>query len=677
MKAPSARLIYPALAVQLGSLPVSAPLAAEDRSQQTDPTESSRVVTSTAVYVDHVIDPGSLTAFATDPADTYDDRGLPRSYSLESSWASTTVDANRSKEYGLAGSAFWETVLWGSYSVNGGLYKTSLAESYAPSGTLWQRGLNLDDAWQLNNGLGVVNAPLTALQRNQTRFFLPSTALLGLVSEWNHPAGIQLVAGAGTPGRFESGRLSGFETDTGRTGAVGADWALADNAQIGLSWLRTQDRITQDAFTTSPPNAESLFATGAWQAAHSRLQLNLLSTDYGLDQTAALDTGKLDTSPVGSWLDVNTQIGRFQHDYGLFHFDPGLNWGGELMNSDAQGGYYRVNHQKMRWSWGSSLDYLQPITDPDADSVYSSGNLRYQASSRTGIGGTGTVRSGDTRAYRANLFGDQRTVYGISRLQIDQAKDGDDRTSWQIGLDQSLPETGWGRISTTLNFREIDGMAVENKGSETSRITELVIYGSHDLFGRVSLDGSIRGTAGSGPEAETGFFANLGVNWEINAHWQLLATYDRSTAARQNPFVLQPFPERSRLDSSTESEFLFLTLRYTHQAGRRTGILGGAPGSPAGLIKGSVFLDENGDGRRNAGEQVAANIAVTLDDRFTTQTDAQGKFVFPLVAVGNHVIEASPDNLPLPWQFAPDDAVKTIELGVRDRINIDLAAQRM
>lgn len=57
-------------------------------------------------------------------------------------------------------------------------------------------------------------------------------------------------------------------------------------------------------------------------------------------------------------------------------------------------------------------------------------------------------------------------------------------------------------------------------------------------------------------------------------------------------------------------------------AGRRTGILGGAPGSPAGLIKGSVFLDENGDGHRNAGEQVAANIAVTLDDRFTTQTDA-------------------------------------------------------
>jgi hypothetical protein len=112
-------------------------------------------------------------------------------------------------------------------------------------------------------------------------------------------------------------------------------------------------------------------------------------------------------------------------------------------------------------------------------------------------------------------------------------------------------------------------------------------------------------------------------------------------------------------------------------AGRRTGILGGAPGSAAGLIKGSVFLDENGDGRRNAGEQVIANIAVTLDDRFTTQTDAQGKFVFPLVAVGNHVIEASSDNLPLPWQFAPDEAVKTIELGVRDRINIDLAAQRM
>jgi hypothetical protein len=61
---------------------------------------------------------------------------------------------------------------------------------------------------------------------------------------------------------------------------------------------------------------------------------------------------------------------------------------------------------------------------------------------------------------------------------------------------------------------------------------------------------------------------------------------------------------------------------------RRTGSRGGAPGSPAGLIEGSVFLDENGDGRRNAGEQGAANIAVTLDNRFTTQTDAQRKFRF-------------------------------------------------
>lgn len=98
--------------------------------------------------------------------------------------------------------------------------------------------------------------------------------------------------------------------------------------------------------------------------------------------------------------------------------------------------------------------------------MYSSGNLRYQASSRTGIGGTGTVLNGATRAYRANLFGDQRTVYGISRLQIDQAKNGDARTSWQIGLDQSFPETGWGRLSMTLNFREIDGMAIENRGAK-------------------------------------------------------------------------------------------------------------------------------------------------------------------------------------------------------------------
>lgn len=63
-------------------------------------------------------------------------------------------------------------------------------------------------------------------------------------------------------------------------------------------------------------------------------------------------------------------------------------------------------------------------------------------------------------------------------------------------------------------------------------------------------------------------------------------------------------------------------------AGWRTGILGGAPGSAAGLIKGSVFLDENGDGRRNAGEQVVANIAVTLDDRFTRRPMPRGNSLF-------------------------------------------------
>lgn len=628
-------------------------------------------------YVDRVLQAGSLDAFPADGDDDYDDQGLPRSWSVDANAGSTTVDGRRQSEYGVSASGYWETAAWGSYSLLGGLYKSFFSDTAEPVGTLWQRGLHLDGGWQLDNGLGVVNTPLTALQRAQTRFFLPAAPVLGFSSEWNRAGGVQLMAATGTPGQYQyqSGRLSGFDAGSGRTDALAADLALGQHAEIALAYLANQDRATVDgAFDVA--DAESIFAGWAWQQGSSRMQLNLLSTDYG---SMGIDDPGADpavSSARGGWLDLGTQQGRYRHDIGVYHFDPELSWGGEPMNSDADGGYYRIGHQKMRWSWGGSVDYLRPVTVPEDDSVYGSGNVRYQARSATGIGGSATVRSGSRQAHRVSLFGDQRTSFGISRVQFDQAADGGDQMSWQVGFNQDFPGTSFGSLSTTLNYRTTARAASEEQAGATSRAVEAVLFGSRELVSRISLDGSVRGNIGTGPDAESGLFANLGVNWEIDSHWQLLATYNRSTAKRANPFVLQPFPDSETRRLETDNESLFLTLRYSHQAGRRSGVLGGMPGSPAGLIKGTVFLDENADGRRNAGEQVVPNIAILLDGRFSTQTDAQGRFSFPSVVTGTHVIEASPDALPLPWQFAPEASTQTIDLGVRDRVDIEIPARR-
>jgi len=62
-----------------------------------------------------------------------------------------------------------------------------------------------------------------------------------------------------------------------------------------------------------------------------------------------------------------------------------------------------------------------------------------------------------------------------------------------------------------------------------------------------------------------------------------------------------------------------------------------------------VYLDANYNGHYDAGEAGAPNVTVVLDGRFSVQTDATGRFDFPAVATGHHVISVVPDNLPLPW----------------------------
>jgi hypothetical protein len=57
------------------------------------------------------------------------------------------------------------------------------------------------------------------------------------------------------------------------------------------------------------------------------------------------------------------------------------------------------------------------------------------------------------------------------------------------------------------------------------------------------------------------------------------------------------------------------------------------------------------------------------------QTDPNGRFVFPVVATGRHVITAIADNLPLPWSLI-NGGREEIEVATRDRTQIDIAAQR-
>ena len=89
-----------------------------------------------------------------------------------------------------------------------------------------------------------------------------------------------------------------------------------------------------------------------------------------------------------------------------------------------------------------------------------------------------------------------------------------------------------------------------------------------------------------------------------------------------------------------------------------------------------MFLDENGNGVREAAEGAASNVTVVLDGRYSVRTDSLGNFEFARVAVGAHQLQVISDNLPLPWFFDEEGSQRVVQVVVRERTRVDIGALR-
>ncbi len=126
------------------------------------------------------------------------------------------------------------------------------------------------------------------------------------------------------------------------------------------------------------------------------------------------------------------------------------------------------------------------------------------------------------------------------------------------------------------------------------------------------------------------------LTYQLSQNWQLLATYYESRRRLMDAAtVVSPLtpPVATSIPALAERG-IFLTIRYQRAAGSHFAPLGGAPGSGSGEIAGIVYLDANNNGHIDAGESGAPNVTVVLDGRFSVQTDANGRFSFPVVASG-------------------------------------------
>lgn len=624
-------------------------------------------------YRDRVIAPESLAPLPPDDEEEADDTGgLPRTYHAEANVSHSERGDERFDEAGVSFGAFWETATLGSYSIDATVFHSSRErpeDDAALRGTLtlWQRHLFLDGGWLGDNGLGVLNTPALPLQRSQYRFYLPTAPLAGVSSEWSHGEnGLRLQAAYGRAGNYSGTRLLGFDLTDGQVGSVGAQWNWTPDWSSAMSFLGTHGHLVPDAqgeAILQPGDTRALHMATAWKGAQDAVQFNLLSSD-----DSRSDAGG---AALGAWIDATARRGRYSHNYGVFRLDPELAWGILPINNDVEGGYYRAAYQYGRWNWNAGIDALHSPSGRSFDGRYASGYARYQATTSLGYGASVGLRDGaDLFSHTLQVFADKRTQWGDTRLQYDQARD-DGADSWQVSLDQAFPLPRGARLSTSMAYGTIARVGEEAAGAWT-----FALYGAGDLGSSVTIDGSARWTHADGVAARRGLDANLGINWRIDPHWVLAANLLHSQGTQRSPFALDPLSNSTPWISVPRDRSVFVTLRYERHAGHAPSVIGSAPGGAVGAVEGSLFLDENDDGLRNAAEVAVANVTVVLDGRYSIRTDSRGEFEFPRVAVGSHTLTVLPDNLPLPWVIDEIAAQRTVDVRVRQATRIDLPARR-
>jgi len=633
----------------------------------------------TSQYQDSYIGGGSLPPDVSKGyAESSDVAGLARSLQIDGvvsalssreSGSSTHVQEN-----GIVAKSQWETVAYGTWSLDASARTGGSGLGPAEQGqggvvTLRERGMPFDGDWQADNALGDINTPDINLARLQPRFYLPTSPMQGLITEWRGPQGLQVVAGGGVPGFFDGIEVPDFRTLDGSTATAGAQWSPASHWTVGGQIIEAHGVnpsigpvVDGAALITS--NTELL--TAAWADHGERLQFNLLDGDV---------SGK--ANAVGGWVDGSITEGRIQQNAGVFRIDPNMMWGNQVISDDMQGGYYRLDYSSRQWLADVGIDEVRSVSGGGASTTFATGDARYQMSRDWGIGSISNIsRSDGNTNWSLGGYVDQVNAWGTGRAQADLAEveAGRDIT---LAVSQAWSTPAGMRLSTSTSIERISG-AIINGNVEDSTILGVAAFGGGQFTTRLSVEGNVNWATAVQGRAAPAVSANVSLIYRVSQNWEILATYYDSQTGSFTPLtVYSPLapPVATAAVPAFKEQGVFLTLRYKRAAGSPFAPLGGAHGSGSGEIAGVVFLDANNNGQLDAGEAGASNVTVVLDGRYSVRTDATGRFTFPVVGTGHHVITVVSDNLPLPWALINEGRTE-LDVSTRGRTHISIAAQR-
>jgi len=234
------------------------------------------------------------------------------------------------------------------------------------------------------------------------------------------------------------------------------------------------------------------------------------------------------------------------------------------------------------------------------------------------------------------------------------------------------------RLATSATVERRTGDTIIGQPQQDATLLRLAAYGGADLTARLSLDGNVQWATAVSGHAAPSTSADITLSYQLARRWHLLFSYYENRIGSWTPLVVNsPLTPPTPVPQASQGQRgIFLTLRWQDSRGGHFAPLGGSLGTGSGRLTGVVYLDINENGRYDAGEAGAANVTVILDGRFSTRTDANGRYDFPAVAAGHHVVTVQPDNLPLPWTLLNQGRTE-VEVTTRDRVDVNIGAMRL
>ncbi len=434
-------------------------------------------------------------------------------------------------------------------------------------------------------------------------------------------------------------------------------------------------------------------------------------------------------SATGAWVDGVVDHGRVSQSVGLFYLDPRLAWGATPMINDSYGGYYRINVADARWRWFAGIDVSRTVSGAGLDSEYFDAGARRQLAGLA-LGGEIALRVIGAGRNAASLNSDVATVgakqvigyveiqsrLGLTRLEASYGFDREERLA-HVSATQTWTLPSWlpssTRLSTQVSYdNERDGDP-SGGGAITARGDGIgvAVTAGGDLFSRISVDASIAyggtsngaGGVGAGSASlgvlgsfggfgsnddqhEQNFSATLAATARLSPRWTVTGSFTDSETYAQQAFgydgLASAVPGLAAAPSITRDHFRLISaaiaVRYSFAAGRAPAATGNRTytGTGTGAIAGHLFLDLNGNGRRDPGEAGVRDALVVLDGRAAVRTDGAGYYRFDNVCEGRHEIGVQGDALPLPWHYrkAEDHGQTALQDGFRAAVDVNIRA---